>query len=162
MGFKEIFELIEAIDKSEISLMELKYEDLHLKLDKSLNRSETILKETIATSNDLVKMTMDSVVSENFNNEPISDNSVVEVEDGEFDYITSPMVGTVYLASAPGKPLYVSKGKHIEVGDVVCIVEAMKLMNEIESEFSGEIHEILVENGKMVEFGQKMFKIRIK
>ncbi len=73
--------------------------------------------------------------------------------------VTSPMVGTFYSSPAPDADLYVSLNEKIRVGQVVCIVEAMKLMNEIESEVSGRIAEILVENGKPVEFGQTMFLI---
>jgi acetyl-CoA carboxylase biotin carboxyl carrier protein len=73
--------------------------------------------------------------------------------------IKSPMVGTFYAAPSPDSPPYVSQNERITVGQVVCIVEAMKLMNEIESEVSGSVSKILVENGKPVEFGQVLFLI---
>ena len=73
--------------------------------------------------------------------------------------IKSPMVGTFYLAPAPGAKPYVEVGQMISVGQVVCIVEAMKLMNEIESEVSGKVMKILVENATPVEFGQTLFLI---
>lgn len=73
--------------------------------------------------------------------------------------ITSPMVGTFYASSAPEADSYVSLNEKVRVGQVVCIVEAMKLMNEIESEIAGRVAEILVENGKPVEFGQELFLI---
>ena len=74
--------------------------------------------------------------------------------------ITSPMVGTFYRASAPDAPPYVEVGDALKPGTVVCIVEAMKLMNEIESEVSGTIAEILVENETPVEYGQELFLIK--
>lgn len=74
--------------------------------------------------------------------------------------INSPMVGTFYASSAPDKPAYVKVGDRVKKGQVVCIVEAMKLMNEIESDVDGEIVEILVNNEDMVEYGQPMFVIR--
>ena len=74
--------------------------------------------------------------------------------------ITSPIVGTFYRAPAPGAEAYVKVGSKVEVGAMLCIVEAMKLMNEIPSDVAGEIVEILVENGQPVEFGQKLFSIR--
>ncbi len=73
--------------------------------------------------------------------------------------IKSPMVGTFYAAPSPDSPPYVSQNERITVGQVVCIVEAMKLMNEIESEVSGTVARILAENGKPVEFGQVLFLI---
>ncbi len=73
--------------------------------------------------------------------------------------IKSPMVGTFYAAPAPDQPPYVSVGKQVKEGDVLCIVEAMKLMNEIKCEVSGTITEILVKNGQTVEFDQPLFKI---
>lgn len=73
--------------------------------------------------------------------------------------IKSPMVGTFYRAPSPDADPYVSQNEKIAVGQVVCIVEAMKLMNEIESEVSGRVAKVLVENGKPVEFGQELFLI---
>jgi acetyl-CoA carboxylase biotin carboxyl carrier protein len=74
--------------------------------------------------------------------------------------ITSPIVGTFYRASGPDKEPYVSEGSKVTADTIVCIVEAMKLMNEIQAETSGEVVEIYVENGQPVEFGQPLFGIR--
>ena len=75
--------------------------------------------------------------------------------------ITSPMVGTFYAAATPDSPPYVKKGDQVKNDSVVCIVEAMKLMNELEAEVSGEIVEVLVENGQLVEYGQPLFLVRV-
>ena len=82
-----------------------------------------------------------------------------EVETSRYTEIKSPMVGTFYSAPAPDAPPYVSVNEKISVGQVVCIVEAMKLMNEIEAEVSGRVVKVLVENAQLVEFGQTMFLI---
>ena len=74
--------------------------------------------------------------------------------------ITSPMVGTFYRASAPGEDPFVEIGSPISVGQTICILEAMKLMNEIESEYNAEVVEILVENGTPVEFGQVLMRVK--
>ena len=74
--------------------------------------------------------------------------------------VKSPMVGTFYSSPAPEQPSYVAPGKKIKDGDVLCIIEAMKLMNEIKSEISGTVLEILVKNGQPVEFDQPLFKIQ--
>ncbi len=73
--------------------------------------------------------------------------------------VTSPMVGTFYRAPAPDAQPYVSVGKQVEPGDVLCIIEAMKLMNELECETAGAIAEICIENGEPVEYGQVLFRI---
>ncbi|KAF0092227.1 MAG: acetyl-CoA carboxylase biotin carboxyl carrier protein [Fusobacteria bacterium] len=83
-------------------------------------------------------------------------------EESGIAYITSPIVGTYYSSSNPASDPFVKVGSVVEEGQVVCILEAMKLMNEIESELNGEILEILVKNEDMVEFGQKLFKVRVK
>lgn len=75
-------------------------------------------------------------------------------------YVTSPFVGTFYRSPSPDAPPFVEIGSLVREGQALCIIEAMKLMNEIESDCRGTIHEILVENGKPVEFGQKLFKVR--
>ncbi|MBX6394935.1 MAG: acetyl-CoA carboxylase biotin carboxyl carrier protein [Alicyclobacillaceae bacterium] len=81
--------------------------------------------------------------------------------DAKFHTITSPMVGTFYRAPAPDAEPYVQIGSRVTEKTVVCIVEAMKLMNEIEADCRGEIVEILAENGQLVEFGQPLFRVRL-
>ncbi len=76
--------------------------------------------------------------------------------------ITSPMVGTYYSAPAPGAEPFASEGQHVAIGQTVCIVEAMKLMNEIGSDFNGVIRKILIENAQPVEYGQPLFLIETK
>lgn len=83
---------------------------------------------------------------------PAKDENLIEV--------TSPMVGTFYRAPAPDAPSYVEEGSKVGMGDTLCIIEAMKLMNELESEVKGTIAEICVENAQPVEFGQVLFRVR--
>jgi acetyl-CoA carboxylase biotin carboxyl carrier protein len=73
--------------------------------------------------------------------------------------IKSPMVGTFYRAASPGSPVFVEVGKHVKVGDVICIVEAMKMMNQIEADKAGVVEAILVEDGQPVEFDQPLITI---
>ncbi|MGA8729058.1 MAG: acetyl-CoA carboxylase biotin carboxyl carrier protein [Terracidiphilus sp.] len=75
--------------------------------------------------------------------------------------VKSPIVGTFYGSPSPGAPAFVSSGDRVEKGQVICIVEAMKLMNEIESDASGEVIKCLVSNGQPIEFGQPLFSIRL-
>jgi acetyl-CoA carboxylase biotin carboxyl carrier protein len=83
-----------------------------------------------------------------------------ETSDGNISYITSPFVGTFYRSPGPDSAPFVDVGTHVKKGQVLCIVEAMKLMNEIESEVDGTIVQLLVENGQPVEYGEPLFKIK--
>lgn len=82
-------------------------------------------------------------------------------EDASLHAVKSPLVGTFYRAPAPGQPDFVQIGKRVSKGDTICIVEAMKVMNTIEADVSGEIVEILVESGAIVEFGTPLLKIKV-
>jgi acetyl-CoA carboxylase biotin carboxyl carrier protein len=84
----------------------------------------------------------------------------VDTSDGNVAYVTSPFVGTFYRSPSPDAAAFVDVGTRIKKGQVLCIVEAMKLMNEIESEIEGSIVQILVENGQAVEYGEPLFKIK--
>lgn len=83
-----------------------------------------------------------------------------ETREVEGHYIRSPMVGIFYSASSPDKPPFLELGKQVKAGDVVCIIEAMKIMNQIEADANGVVSKIMVENGEPVEYGQPLFLIR--
>ena len=84
----------------------------------------------------------------------------IEATEENFNIVKSPMVGTFYLKPSPDSEPYVQVGQKVKRGDTLCIIEAMKLMNEIESEFDGEIAEVLLKDGEMVEYGKPLFKIK--
>jgi acetyl-CoA carboxylase biotin carboxyl carrier protein len=90
---------------------------------------------------------------------PAAEAPAAEERDPSLTAIVAPMVGTFYAAPAPGAKPYVSVGDHVSVGQVVCIVEAMKLMNEVQSETSGTIREIRAVNAQAVEYGQELFLV---
>lgn len=128
--------------KSE-GVSELKYEEKDLKISVNLNAAPAIQTHIPA-------MTQAA---------PVSANN--EASTGEsFHEIKSPFVGTFYASSQPGKPAYVKVGDKITSGQTLCILEAMKIMNEIESDINGEIVEICVSNEDLVEYGQTIFKVR--
>jgi acetyl-CoA carboxylase biotin carboxyl carrier protein len=83
-------------------------------------------------------------------------------EGAELAIVKSPIVGTFYRAAEPGAPAFASVGDQVKKGQVLCIIEAMKLMNEIDSEYDGEIVSIYVENGQPVQYGERIFAIRLK
>jgi len=88
-------------------------------------------------------------------------SSAVTNEEVGFAYVKSPMVGTFYRSPSPENPAFVEVGAKVEEKTVVCIIEAMKIMNEIQAEIKGTITELLVENGQPVEYGQRLFKIKL-
>lgn len=97
---------------------------------------------------------------ENKNNVSVSVNSNNLKDESKYNFIESPITGTFYRAPSPTSPPYVEVGQRVTKGQVVCIVEAMKLMNEIKSEYNGIVEQILAENGKVVQAKQKLFCIR--
>lgn len=103
------------------------------------------------------------LVTEGVETPPIKERMEKEegVKEGGLKTITSPMVGTFYRAPSPDSQPFVEEGAIVKKGQVICIIEAMKLMNEIESEFDGRIVSILVENGQPVEYGEQLFVIEV-
>jgi acetyl-CoA carboxylase biotin carboxyl carrier protein len=91
---------------------------------------------------------------------PATSSPKSETSDGNVSYITSPFVGTFYRSPGPDAAAFVEVGTRVKKGQVLCIVEAMKLMNEIESEIEGSVVQVLVENGQPVEYGEPLFKIK--
>lgn len=161
MDLKDIRALVEMVNSSELAYFELKMDGNYIKMDKSLSRglAEKTSIENVVNTTDINK----NNISNEIVNKNVTETAQVEreaKEDLDLLTINSPMVGTFYAAPSPDKDPFVSAGKVIAKGDVLCIVEAMKLMNEIEAEFSGEIVKVLVEEGQMVEYGQPMFKVR--
>ena len=154
--------LIEKISTSDIQEFSLEGEDFKLEIKRNLfdkNHSApnpivnySLEKQiTVSPAASADKITLAS------NNET---SQVAPPGRSDLTDITSPMVGTFYRAAAPGEDPFVELGSKINVGQTICILEAMKLMNEIESEFNAEIVEILVENGTPVEFGQVLMRVK--
>lgn len=147
MEYDKIKKLMDDMGDSKLTSLDIDFPDgtkISMKKENTIVTSETIIKE------------MPKKVEVIQNNETQS-NPEIEIEKGNI--VKSPMVGTFYRKSSPDSEPYVEIGKRVKKGDVLCIIEAMKLMNEIESEFDGEIIEILVEDGMPVEYGTPLYKI---
>ena len=166
MDFEKIKELIKLVDSSNLAFFELTSGNDHIKMDKSLNRglSDNNLSNLSNASNNAVLNSVNSIEKSEThvekNEELKATKKDVIIEDKNISIITSPMVGTFYSSASPESPAFVGIGDAISNGKVICIIEAMKLMNEIESEYSGVIVERLVNDGDMVEYGQPLFKIK--
>lgn len=155
MNLNEIKELIKIIDGTEISELNLESEGVKVSIRKG-SAITAALPVTAPTAAVAVSAPVQSAPTISSEAAPVA----AEEEFDEADYITSPMVGTFYRAAAPDAPAFVELGQHVREGQTVCIIEAMKLMNEIEAEVEGKIVEILVDNGQPVEYGQPLFKIQ--
>lgn len=164
MKFDEVKELIAIFEKSDMGEMEIKLDGASVHLGRSasfsVGGSETEQVKTVITGakteNVPVAESKDSY-SEEIREKHDSDNDEKNAADTKT--VTAPIVGTYYQSQAPDKPPFVKVGDTIAKGDVVCIIEAMKFMNEVVSEVSGKITEVLVEDGEFVEFGQPLFKV---
>ena len=154
--------LIEKISTSDIQEFSLEGEDFKLEIKRNLFDQNQVIKNLVSnTAFDKQTTANQKIINDNIPivNEPDSPQ-VAPPGRSDLTEITSPMVGTFYRAAAPGEEPFVEVGNNIKVGQTICILEAMKLMNEIESEFNAEIVEILVEDGTPVEFGQVLMRVK--
>ena len=154
--------LLEKISKSDIQEFSLEGEDFKLEIKRNLfiqNYSTNNLTTTSSVEKQITTPQETSTENITLTSNPEA-SQVAPPGRSDLTDITSPMVGTFYRAAAPGEDPFVDLGSKITIGQTICILEAMKLMNEIESEFNAEIVEILVENGTPVEFGQVLMRVK--
>ena len=150
MNYEDIKKLIDDMGNSKIDELNIEFPDgikISMKKDKA-PVMPTVPQETVQYITVPEKKVEEKAVEQK--------NEVSE----EYKIVKSPMVGTFYSKSSPDASAYVEVGSKVKKGDILCIVEAMKLMNEIESEFDGEIVEICVKDGEMVDYGKPLFKIK--
>lgn len=152
MNIKEIKEMLQLMAEHELAEVEIEKDGLKLKLKKQSGRV------AVEEIRELRPTVFQAPV-------PVADRGAeaakTSQEPSNIVVIKSPMVGTFYASPAPDQPPYVAGGKKIKTGDVLCIVEAMKLMNEIKAEISGTVVEVMVKNGQPVEFDQPLIKVQI-
>lgn len=156
LDYNQIKELIKEIDSSSLRVFELENSDIKLKLSKN--------EETYSQKESDININKE-INSKAFTKtiEIVSEETLVKKEDildESLSLVKSPLVGTYYSSSTPGGSPYIEVGSKVKKGDVLCIVEAMKIMNEITSEVDGEIVEVLKNDEEIVEFGMELFKIR--
>lgn len=146
MEYEKIKQLMDDMGNSKLSSIDIEFPDgIKIKMEKKIEAEQVVITKTepkVVTMQEQVEVT----------------DTTNETVDGNI--VTSPMVGTFYIKPSPNSDPYVEVGKQVKKGDVLCIVEAMKLMNEIESEYDGEIAEIYVKDGEAVEYGKPLFRIK--
>lgn len=149
MEYEQIKQLMEDMGNSKLTEIDLDFKDgTKIRMKKESNQEKIIVKQTSENNVNSLNNIMQK-------NEQISN----EENEEKGNIVKSPMVGTFYIKPSPTSDPYVQVGKDVKQGDVLCIIEAMKLMNEIESEFSGKVTEILVKDGEPVEYGTPLFRI---
>lgn len=151
VDFDQVRELLTAIAQTDIAELTLKSEDFEL----TVRRGGT----TIPTGEMAVSLPAPLPVAPKPATATVPEAPAPPPSDKKWVDVTSPMVGTFYRAPAPGEDPFVEVNDRIQNGQTVCIIEAMKLMNEIEAEVSGQVMEILVENGEPVEYGQTLMRV---
>ena len=160
LDYEQIKEIINKIDGSSLRLFELEDKDVKLKLSKnsdgnnSANNESRIVSEEVASTEAVV-----------FNEPEVENEKVAEKEeftnlDADLKSIKSPLVGTYYSSATPDSTPYVTVGSKVKKGDTLCIIEAMKVMNEVTSEYDGEVMAVLKKDEDIVEYGMDLFKIK--
>ncbi|WP_239727325.1 MULTISPECIES: acetyl-CoA carboxylase biotin carboxyl carrier protein [unclassified Mammaliicoccus] len=149
MNLKQIKELVDVLDNSSLTEIDINDKDFKLTLKKDIKQEIIYSQGATNVVAEQPQQATQSAPQQNVEQEAPSDLT-----------INAPMVGTFYKSPSPDEGPYVQVGSRVEADTTVCILEAMKLFNEIQAEVSGEITEILVEDGQMVEYGQPLFKVK--
>ena len=147
MDLRKLKKLIELVEESGISELEITEGEEKVRINRGATTNQPQINQF--TTHPEFHQTLPASVET-----PSADNKKIEGT-----IINSPMVGTFYTSSKPGAEPFVKVGSKVKTGDILCIIEAMKLLNEIQSDYDGEIVEVLVENAEPVEFGQPLFRI---
>ena len=153
LDHEQLHRLLEALGESDIQEFRLEGDDFRLEVRRNLPGQTVVASAAAAPL--VAAVPPQAAPAETTSPPPAAASTRIDLQD-----ITAPMVGTFYRAPAPGEPSFIEVGNRVDVGQPVCILEAMKLMNELESEVSGEVVEILVDNGTPVEFGQVLMRVK--
>ena len=157
MDIKEIQNLIKFVAKSGASEVKLEMEDVKITIRTGSTKTETTIVQAAPQMSVAPQMAAAPVVSESA--APVAPVKSDENDHAKYITVKSPIIGTFYRKPSPDKPMFVEVGTTIGKGDVLCVIEAMKLFNEIESEISGKIVKILVDDMSPVEFDQPLFLV---
>lgn len=155
MNIAEVKELLTIVNDSKLTEFDLQMDNVVLHMSKNTHQAP---KETAAPQAPTQQATAVSTVPQTATEVQVEEVVKTTVSE-EGNLIKAPIVGVVYLAASPDKPNYKKVGDTVEVGETLCIVEAMKLMNEITSDVAGTVTEVLIENEEVVEYNQPLFRI---
>ena len=160
LNYEQIKELINSIDSSSLRVFQLESEGIKLKLSKNQESFNERPVEIISEAK--IPQVKSNVVNseKETKKEKVMTTKENNLKDENLNIVKSPLVGTYYSSSTPGGKPYAEVGSKVKKGDVLCIVEAMKIMNEITSEYDGEVVEALRQDEDIIEFGMDLFKIK--
>jgi acetyl-CoA carboxylase biotin carboxyl carrier protein len=163
MTLEEIKRLIEFVREQDLTEFELEQDGVKIRI-KSGAASHAVTAMPIMPANVPIPLAAPVLPAPSIAAAPVAnDPAETATDDGpELAIVKSPIVGTFYRSSEPGAKSFVEVGDSVKKGQVLCIIEAMKLMNEIDSEYDGEIVNIYVENGQAVQYGERLFAIRLR
>lgn len=154
MTLDEIKQLIEFIKSNELSEFELEHDGVKIRIKSGTTHHVVAMPPVAMAAPVMAPVAAPAAAPVAAAAAPVAD------EGGELAIVKSPIVGTFYRAAEPGAKAFASVGDVVRKGQVLCIIEAMKLMNEIDSEYDGEITSVYVENGQAVQYGERLFAIR--
>jgi acetyl-CoA carboxylase biotin carboxyl carrier protein len=165
---KQIKELMSVMRRTGTKRLSIKKQEFELQLemqetgkviDTSIENDDVLLRHENTLQRASLAVSRNKELASSGALTPVKDQDVKEKEEAPGVFVTSPMVGTYYTTPSPDEPAFVKVGDKVEKHTVVCIIEAMKVMNEVKAGVSGTVAEIFVENGHPVEFGTKLFRI---
>ena len=159
MDLHQIKQILDLVREHELSEFEIEHDGLRLKIRKDGNGAQVVIPAAPAVPGTAASAVAAAPASAPEGAEPLAADLADEIE---LAVVKSPIVGTFYRSSEPGSAAFVEIGSSVKKGDVLCIIEAMKLMNEIDSEYDGEVVNIYVENGQPVQYGERLFAMRTK
>ena len=155
MDFKKIKKLVSLVETSDISSLSVEEDNLKVEIKREINTPSPVIQQTVAAPQAPIAAAPVAPIAVDTPAAPEKTST-----DANLTEIKSPMVGTFYASPNPESPPFVTPGKTINEGEIICIVEAMKLFNEIEADIGGTVEKICVQNGDPVEFGQPLFLVR--
>jgi acetyl-CoA carboxylase biotin carboxyl carrier protein len=159
LDLKQIKQIIDLMKRSELSEFEFEEEGFKIKIKRGSSGQPVIM--TAPSSAHPFPATSTEASAAPARPAAAASSASPAGDEAGFAYVKSPMVGTFYRSPSPENPSFVENGTKIDEKTVVCIIEAMKIMNEIQAEIKGSVVEVLVENGQPVEYGQRLFKVKL-
>jgi acetyl-CoA carboxylase biotin carboxyl carrier protein len=159
LDLKQIKQIIDLMKRSELSEFEFEEEGFKIKIKRGTGGLPVVSSSPVSAHPYPVPVAAPEALTPTKPTTPAG--TAAGADEAGFAYVKSPMVGTFYRSPSPENPVFVEVNTKVEEKSVVCIIEAMKIMNEIQAETKGTIVEVLVENGQPVEYGQRLFKIKL-
>ncbi len=162
MDYEDLLILIDRLDQSTLSYLDYQTDSHHVLLAKEMPESKNKAESVLSLPQKESEERLDQLKEKETKQTDQREQKATEVPEDEAELVLSPMIGVAYLQANPDEDAYVELGDRVEQGETVCIIEAMKIMNEIQAPVSGIVTEILIENEAVVEFNQALIRIKVE